>query len=346
MQEEVLASVMANPRVVPDLQIWGWQIATYLFLGGFAAGLMVFSGWAIVSGREEQAPFAATRAPLVALGGLAVGMTTLFLDLEHKINVWRFYTTLQVTSPMSWGSWVLLLVMPALALLAIAGLPRAVPPLERWLEGLPFAGPRIIAPVFRLCFAWRRPLAAVNIGLGIALGIYTGILLSAFNARPFWHSALLGPLFLISGLSTGAAAIVLGAGEARERHLFGRLDLGLIAVEMALVGLFVIDMLNGNALQQAAVARVLNGNMSSLFWFGFIGLGLGVPAVLEAAMWRRAAAPIAMAAALLVLGGGYLLRHIVVATGQQTSWTQLHNQFDPALLERLRGDGPDPDGRF
>lgn len=346
MREEVLASVMANPRVVPDMAIWGWQIATYLFLGGFAAGLMIFSGWAILSGRDEQTPFAVNRAPMVALAGLAVGMTALFFDLERKINVWRFYTTLRVTSPMSWGSWVLILVFPALALLALAGLPKGFPPLARWLEGLPVVGPRIIAPVFRLCFDWRRPLAALNIALGIALGIYTGILLSGFNARPFWHSALLGPLFLLSGLSAGAALIVLAAGDPSERHLFGRIDLGLIAIEFALVGLFVIDMLNGSQLQQQAVAHVLSGNMAPLFWFGFIGLGLGVPAVLEAAMWRRSAAPVAVVAAVLVLSGGFLLREIVVTTGQQTSWTQFHNQFDPALLQRLRSDGMDRNGRF
>ncbi|MGP0106045.1 NrfD/PsrC family molybdoenzyme membrane anchor subunit [Rhodoblastus sp.] len=337
---------MANPRITPDMAIWGWQIATYLFLGGFAAGLMVFSGWAILSGRDEQTPFAVNRAPMVALAGLAVGMTALFFDLERKINVWRFYATLRVTSPMSWGSWVLILVFPALALLALAGLPKGFPPLARWLEGLPFVGPRIIAPVFRLCFDWRRPLAALNVALGIALGIYTGILLSGFNARPFWHSALLGPLFLISGLSTGAAMIVLAASDPRERHLFGRIDLGLILIEFTLVGLFLIDMLNGDALHQAAVAHVLDGNMSALFWIGFMGLGLGVPAVLEAAMWRRSMAPIAIAAAALVLGGGFLLREIVVTTGQQTSWTQFHNQFDPALLQRLRSDGMDADGRF
>jgi len=346
MQEKVLASVLANPRIEPDLAIWGWQIAAYLFLGGFAAGLMVFSGWAILSGRDDQTRFTINRAPLVALAALAVGMTALFFDLEHKINVWRFYTVLRVTSPMSWGSWVLVLVMPALALLTLAGLPKGFPALARWLDGLPVVGPTIVAPLCQLCFGWRRVLAALNIGLGIALGIYTGILLSGFNARPFWHSALLGPLFLLSGLSTGAATMVLAASDPRERHLFGRIDLGLIAIEFALVGLFVIDMLNGDALQQAAVARVLSGNMSSLFWIGFIGLGLGVPAALEAAMWRRSAAPIAAVAALLVLGGGFMLREIVVTTGQQTSWTQFHNQFDPALLQRLRDDGLDPRGRF
>ena len=59
-----------------------------------------------------------------------------------------------------------------------------------------------------------------------ALGIYTGVLLSALGARPFWNSALLGPLFLVSGLSSAAAFTHLvardrgrarAAGDDRQR---------------------------------------------------------------------------------------------------------------------------------
>ena len=336
MHEEILASVLANPRVEPAMEIWGWQIATYLFFGGLAAGVMVFSAWAVLQRREAQAPFAAHRAPLFGFIGLMVGMTTLFLDLEHKINVWRFYTILHVTSVMSWGSWILLCVIPALALLALAGLPSGFPALSRWIDRLPIVGPTIIAPVTALCVRWRRPLSVVNFALGIALGIYTGVLLSAFNARPFWHSALLGPLFLVSGLSTGAALMILGAANSGERHLFGRIDLGLIVMEAAIVGLFIINMLNGSAVQRAAADHILGGDATHLFWFGFVGLGLSIPLVLEALSWRRAVARGAFVAACLVLIGGYLLRDVFVHTGQETSWTRLDNQFNPELLNHLR----------
>ncbi|HQT46727.1 MAG: polysulfide reductase, partial [Acidocella sp. 20-63-7] len=275
----------------------------------------------------------------------SLGMTALFLDLEQKINVWRFYTVLRVSSPMSWGSWILLLVFPAIILLALTGLPAGFPALARWLGNLPVLG-NIVALVLRVCYALRRPLAALNVALGVALCIYTGILLSGFNARPFWHSALLGPLFLVSGLSTGAALMILGAGTKAERHLFGRIDLGLILVELTLVGLFLIDMLNGTALQQNAVSYLLGGGGTGLFWIGFIGLGLGLPLLLEAAMWWRSVTIIAGFASVLVLVGGFLLRDIVVTAGQASGWTQLHNQFNPALLDNLRNDGEDPNSRF
>ena len=186
-------------------------------------------------------------------------MGTLFLDLERKINVWRFYAYLNPTSPMSWGAWILIAVFPVFALLAVAGLPDGFPQLAGKLRELPVVGKSTMAPLIDMCGVIRSPLAVAGIGLGVALGIYTGVLLSGFNARPFWHSALLGPLFLVSGLSTGAALLVLGAGTAEERHLFSHIDLGLIVVEIALVFLFLIDMLNGDALQQHSVFLVLGG---------------------------------------------------------------------------------------
>ncbi|MBW8075184.1 NrfD/PsrC family molybdoenzyme membrane anchor subunit [Metallibacterium scheffleri] len=343
MREQVLASVLANPRVEPVMQIWGWQIATYLFLGGVTAGLMVFSAWAVLGRRN--APFAAYRAPLVGLVVLALGMTTLFADLDRKINVWRFYTTLHVTSVMSWGSWILLLVFPALILFMLGGLQQGFAPLARLARALPLVG-GLLGWLIAQCERWRAWLAAANLVLGIGLGIYTGVLLSGFNARPFWHSALLGPLFLVSGLSTGAAMMILGAREAEERHLFGRIDLLLIVVELALLGLLLADMLNGNALQRDAVRHLLGGAQTGVFWIGFIAAGLVLPLLLEAAGWRRPLLGGGMLAAVLVLGGGYLLRDIVVQTGQQTSWTHFDNQFDPSLLARLRHDGFDPAGRF
>ncbi|WP_298282233.1 NrfD/PsrC family molybdoenzyme membrane anchor subunit [Acidocella sp.] len=344
MHEELLASVMANPSVVPQMAIWGWQIAVYLFLGGFTAGLMVFSGWTVLSGREEQAPFAARRAPMVAFIALSLGMTTLFLDLSHKLNVWRFYTTLHVTSPMSWGSWVLVLVFPALIVAALDGLPLGFPGLAARLTGLPKLG-KWAGGLLGLCRRLRGPAALLNVALGMALGIYTGILLSSFNARPFWHSALLGPLFLVSGLSTGAAMMVLASPKAGERHMFGRIDLGLIVLESAILGLYMSDMLTGDLVQQQAVGFLLGGAGARLFWLGFVPLGLGVPLLLEAAMWRRSLLIPGALAALMVLSGGFLLRGIVIAGGQETGWVTLQNQFNPALLGQL-GAIPAPDPRF
>ena len=125
-----------NIGVDPSLHIWGWEIPTYLFLGGMVAGLMVLSAlYELMRGRR---PGSATlrMAPLLALVLLSLGMGALFLDLEHKLYVWRFYLAFRPTSPMSWGSWILIFVYPAALLQFIGGLApgfrRAAGPRSRW----------------------------------------------------------------------------------------------------------------------------------------------------------------------------------------------------------------------
>ena len=53
MIEEVLATARYNPKVDPALGIWTWEIAFYLFLGGMAAGIMLFAAWAAL-GRKKR----------------------------------------------------------------------------------------------------------------------------------------------------------------------------------------------------------------------------------------------------------------------------------------------------
>jgi formate-dependent nitrite reductase membrane component NrfD len=81
MIEEVLATARSNPLVDPNLTIWSWQIAVYLFLGGVTAGIMCISAVIALLDKEQQAPFAAWRLPLWAPIFLSLGMTALFLDL-------------------------------------------------------------------------------------------------------------------------------------------------------------------------------------------------------------------------------------------------------------------------
>src|SRR5512132_2343661 len=98
-----LVQTRHNPLVDPALAVWGWEIAVYLFLGGLVAGLMILSGYLQL--RRTPPARSTTILPYIAIVLLTAGMLALFLDLEHKLSVWRVYTTFQPRSPMSWGSW-------------------------------------------------------------------------------------------------------------------------------------------------------------------------------------------------------------------------------------------------
>lgn len=306
-----LTSTRANEMIDPALHVWGWEIPVYLFLGGLVAGLMVIAAWMLRSGRFRHADSLYPLLPGLALVLLSAGMGALFLDLEHKLHVWRLYTTFEPSSPMSWGAWILVLVYPALGLALLLR-----PPV--WLTArVPALG--------RLAQRWGndgrllRWTAGANVTLGVLLGIYTGVLLSALSARPLWNSALLGPLFLLSGLSSAAALVHLLAREPEERLLLAGADCVFLGSELAVLGLFVVGLLSAAGVHAHAAGLLLGGPYTALFWVFVVGAGIVVPLLVQslAVTHRIAHTPVAP---LLVLAGGLALRWVFVSAGQVSHW--------------------------
>ena len=330
MKEELFVTARSNALIDPGLHIWTWEVAMYLFLGGLTAGIMVFAAYATLLRKDEEAPFAATGLALLAPIVLSLGMTTLFLDLEHKLFVFRFYTAFQVLSPMSWGAWILVVIYPVSILQILSTLRSGYPQASPWLDRFA-VGRRLLD----WCESHRRGIALAAIPFGIALGIYTGILLSAFSARPFWNSGVLGPLFLVSGLSTAAALVALLARRHSEKVLFTRIDLVLIGAELALVALFIINLASGTEQQLVALESIMNGNYAFVFWVLFVGVGLLVPLLLELLEIRGFTRRVAMVAPVLVLLGGYVLRQVMVDVGQESTWTRYDTQYNAELMQRL-----------
>ena len=305
-----LITTRHNPMVDPALHVWGWEIPVYLFLGGWVAGCMVLTGWLMWRGRAPGERSVAYALPWIGIVLLSLGMGALFLDLEHKLYVWRMYLTLQPTSPMSWGGWILILVYPFLALGAFASIP--VHWLSRW--------PSLAAFSHRLREPNRlRWLGAASIAVGIALGIYTGILLSSLGARPLWASAVLGPLFLVSGLSTGAAFAHMIAGDRAEQSMLLHADIVFLMVELALIALFLIGHLTSGAQHATAARLLLGGPYTAVFWVLVVGLGIVVPLVIQSLMAAHRVQH-TIIAPLLVMIGGLALRFVIVSAGQASHW--------------------------
>jgi formate-dependent nitrite reductase membrane component NrfD len=299
-----------NPMVDPTLHVWGWEIPVYLFLGGWVAGSMIISGYLARKSRQPGDGCVCHVLPWLGLALLSLGMGALFLDLEHRLYVWRMYLTLQPASPMSWGGWILVLVYPVLLLGALASIPADLLSRSPTVAGL---AARLRNPV-----AARR-LGTVSIVAGVALGIYTGILLSSLGARPLWSSAALGPLFLVSGLSTGAAFAHLIARNADEQAALLRADNVFLMVELALIALILVGLLTASAVHANAAALLLGGPYTAVFWVFVVGLGIVLPLQLQALMVSHRIAHTAVAP-LLVIGGGLALRFVIVSAGQYSQW--------------------------
>jgi len=178
-----LTSTRNNELIDPIIHIWGWEIPVYLFLGGLVAGFMIIAGYFTFRGHHKHSYFAAFYLPHLSLILLSAGMAALFLDLEYKTHVWRLYTTFRVTSPMSWGSWILILVYPVLLLNTLVSVPPAFQNRIAWFDRL--------SALIRKSPGAVRNIGVANMLIGAALGMYTGILLSSLGARPLWNSSML-----------------------------------------------------------------------------------------------------------------------------------------------------------
>jgi formate-dependent nitrite reductase membrane component NrfD len=309
MNEEIFISGRNIPHIDPHLAIWEFPIALYLFLGGLSAGILLFSAFSYLLKKDDEFQGTARWAPMVVPIALVIGLLALIVDLGNPLYSWRLYTTIRLESPMSWGAWVLLIVTPISFLWV----------LDEWIKIFPnlFSKIPIVGKINQWFIKNKKYFALALIPLTIILGIYTGILLSAFNARPLWNNAILGPLFLVSGLSTAAATVILFAKSAKEKHLFSKIDVLLIIIEIGLIIHLIMGYYAGNEMQIQAVEILVGGDLTTMFFGFLVILGLIVPLIMEAFELMGYKVPVNVPA-ILVLIGGLIFRVLIVEAGQLT----------------------------
>ncbi|MBZ5726238.1 MAG: polysulfide reductase NrfD [Acidobacteriia bacterium] len=311
---------------------WGILIVNYLFLGGLSAGIYFIAALATYLQEKDETAYAriARYGAMMAPWPVALGSLLLIFDLG---NWWRFYKLFvhfRWQSPMSIGSWLLLLFTALTLVNFWAWLPEerrtalvARLRLPRWLD--------------RDLAGSRRLLAAAGFPLSVGVAIYTGVLLGAVQARPFWNTNLVAQMFLFSALSTGCGVLILALSLNRKRldatqlRFLYTLDICLITLEFFIV---LPYLLHGELSVEAvrnSLALILGGPYTLVFWLLFMGTGLLVPLAIE--VWEIAPAlgsgaplhhnrRLAALAAVLVVCGGYLLRYIFVYAGQLSSFSR------------------------
>ncbi|MDR3610546.1 MAG: polysulfide reductase NrfD [Ignavibacteriaceae bacterium] len=315
MQE--LTTTRHNPFIDPFTSVWGWEIPVYLFLGGLVAGLMIITGYFILKGKHKNPDSIVHYVPFLSIIFLTIGMFTLFLDLNHKLFVWRLYTTFQITSPMSWGSWILLLVYPAL------------------IANILIDPPQILINTFNVVSKWSRVINSkesfmnnigfLNIIFGILLGVYTGVLLSTMGARPLWNSSVLWLLFLVSGLSTAAAFGHMVAKDVDEREFLAKSDNIFLISEFVVIILMLVGLMSSSQAHIQSAQLLLGGPFTAPFWVFVVGMGIIVPLFIQllAVNHKIKHTPVAP---LLVITGGLVLRFVIVYAGQFSHYINAHFQ--------------------
>ena len=311
MIEEIITSGRMNPEIDPILHVWGWEIPFYLFLGGISARILIFSAYFSLRGRQDELPVAVKWMPLAVPFLIGIGLIALLMDLSHVLYFWQLFTNIRWESPMSWGAWTLGIIMP-LSIAWIATWVEDIFPKWDWKFDE-------VKTAINWLKAYRRYMAQALILLSVILGMYTGILLSAFNARPFWNTSILGPLFLTSGLSASAALISYFSKSEVEKRLFTRIDIILIGIELFMIVHLFMGHLAGTQVHIQAAQMFLGGAFTVPFWIFVVGLGLILPVILEILELKHKFIP-AIVPVVLIVGGNLMLRFIVVNAGQASRW--------------------------
>ena len=315
---------------------WGLPVIFYLFLAGLGAGSLTVSSSVLLRGggggfggeHFALARVGAIIAPLPVM----LGCFLLIFELgSYNGGRWLRWLNLYGTinlSPMSIGTWLLTFFIVVSLIYLATFVPPGARPGDRF-DSL------------------RRGLAWIAVPLGIGTAVYTGILLGAMPSRPFWNSPVLALLFVVSALSTGVAAIILGYNVVEHirrrpahasyvtesRYLLTASDLLLIGFELLAVFLFIMfAFLTVGDVRRAFTVILPGGSLSPLFWYGFVGVGLVLPALIELlyvvpklVYHRSYSAPLVVeiVVPVIVLVGGFLLRYVVVIAGQITGPTGL-----------------------
>jgi formate-dependent nitrite reductase membrane component NrfD len=305
---------------------WGILIVNYLFLGGLSAGMFFVSALATYLQAKDETAFAriARCGALMAPWPVALGSLLLIFDLGNWYRFYKLFVHFRWQSPMSIGSWLLLLFTGLTLVNFWAWLP------EECRQTI-VARLRLPRSLDRDLSTARRLLADAGFPLSVGVAIYTGVLLGAVQARPFWNTNLVAQMFLFSALSTGCAAVILALSFGRTRldtiqlRFLYTLDIGLITLEFFIVLPYILHGELSVEAVKSSLELILGGPYTVVFWLLFLGVGLLAPLALE--IWEMAPAigsgspprhnpRLAALTAALVICGGYTLRYIFVYAGQ------------------------------
>ncbi len=314
---------------------WDWIVAIDLFSAGLSAGAFIISATAYFLGRKKYETITKIGA-YIAPFPVIVGILALIYDLERPHLFWKLFLTFQPSSVMSLGSWLLLFFV----FFSILHLYLWLPERLDYLKLFPIIRSNHFLNRFHgdNITLLRGLIAGFGIPISIGVGIYTGVLLGALTARPFWNNTMLPMLFLISAMMTGSAAICfIGCfikgfrGMSREavntnKFMIHSIDFTLMIFSIIAVFLFILGLYISPRSSVSAVHLIMGGEYTFLFWFFVVGIGIILPLILEVyeliphyivhKELREHNPWISGIITVSVLIGGFVLRYIVIYAGQ------------------------------
>jgi Ni/Fe-hydrogenase subunit HybB-like protein len=278
----------------------GVLIATYFYLTGLSAGSFIISTMAYGFGMLKFKPLGKIGVVMATLL-LVIAPMILLIDLEQPLRFWHLILYLRITSPITWGTFLLTLY-----------------PMNCVVYGyFMFKGDMKRTKFFGL----------LGIPLALLVHGYTGFILALGKARVLWNTAIMPPIFLVSAMVSGLALMILVVivkdfiiqrGKEPDRALIyalGKFLVVSIVLDLILIGMDLSVLLTSTTEAYKTALMLLNGQFSFLFLGVELTLGAILPLLLLLSPFTRHWIPGLALASVLVMIGIFAMRCIMVIGG-------------------------------
>ena len=338
---------------------WSIMIVLYPYITGLVAGAFVVSALYHVFHDNSLKPVSRL-AMVTALCFCSCATMPLLLHLHQPMRAFNIMITPSATSAMAgfgfiYNLYMLLLVVEVWLIFRpeIVATAQTATGIKGLVTKVLSLGIKEITPGARAVDNWViRALAIVGIPAACILHGYVGFLFGGIKANPWWSTAMMPVIFLISAVVSGIAALVLfylltGRGHSAEERsecvysLTRYLWIALIAA-FALEMLELLHMAYEGSSDWHVIWHLLTHPLRLSYGILQVGVGslvplLLLPLALLMKRWPRLMMTVSALASLLVLVQVFAMRWNVVIGGQLFS--KSHRGFVTYPLEPMGREG-------
>ncbi|CAD7289248.1 NrfD/PsrC family molybdoenzyme membrane anchor subunit [Campylobacter suis] len=300
--------------------VWHWPIAVYLLLAGMSGGALIVAILIRYYKKQCEITPLFKGASLLSLVTILLGMVCLVADLDRPLLFWKILINYNFNSVMSIGVAALCIYIPLSFVMCLYAF-------EKELLGFGiFSG--LIKFIMAIVNAIRPLVFVLTLIFAVAICAYTGFLISVLVRFPILNTAVLPALFVASGLSAGIAgsSIIAALFFGEDTHssdmkTLHTIEWPVLVAEILLISMLFVSLIIGSDVQKAASVAFFDGFYAKMFWIGVMGVGFGLPLVLNFCLGKTFAhTRLAFyVSALASIVGVLMLRMFILYAGQTYS---------------------------
>jgi molybdopterin-containing oxidoreductase family membrane subunit len=265
---------------------WGMYIVTFVFFIGISAGGIAVASLSHLAGIEKFKPVSKV-AEVVAIISLILAMIAIVFDLGRPDRMLHLFIYPQFNSPLIWDVFVIniyLVLCVAMLYFGIKGKTKLL-----------------------------KTVAVISIPAFVLVHSITAWIFGLMKSQAGWHTAILAPLFIVSALVSGLAAVILAMNFSRQFLgvttcnddtiiSLGKYFKALLPILFYFLFCEFLTAGFANIPKHAMILKELFvGRFAGIFWFD-IGLGIIIPFLIIISKFGKTISGVGIASLLSFLG--------------------------------------------